>query len=115
MDRWRNEYVVDLCETQRTSKLNSLKVNVNDIKLGIYEKVPRRFCRIAIVTRVPSRDSEIRGEIVRIAKINTILKYPVNKLFTVENIYYDTNQTDKARHRNIASSFPCCQVYLEYL
>ena len=30
------------------------------------------------------------------AKTNTILKRPVNELFTVENTY-DTNQTDIAR------------------
>ena len=33
---------------------------------------------------------------MRIVKTNTILKRPVNKLFTVGNTY-DTNQTDKAR------------------
>ena len=53
--------------------------------------------RIVIVTGVlPRRDSQIRGAIVRIAKINTILKRPVNKLFPVETTYQDTNQTDKA-------------------
>ena len=33
LDRWRHEYVVNLRETQQTSKLNinSLKINVNDI------------------------------------------------------------------------------------
>ena len=35
---------------------------------------------------------------MRIAKANTVLKWPVNNLFTVENIYHDTNQTDKASH-----------------
>ena len=93
-------------ETQRTSKLNidSLKININDIVLDFYEKVSRHFWRIAIVTRVlPSRDSEIRGAIVRIAKTNTILKRPVNKLFAVENTYHDTNQTDKANHKEITS------------
>ena len=45
----------------------------------------------------PSRDSEIRGEIVRIAKTNTILKRPVNKLFAVENTYHDSKQTDKSQ------------------
>ena len=42
LDRWRHGYVVNLRETQRTSKLNinSLKINVNDI---FYEKVPRHF------------------------------------------------------------------------
>ena len=70
--------------------------------LVFYEKVLRHFWRIAIVTRVlPSRDSEIRGAIVRIAKTNTILKRPVNKLFTVENTYHDTNQTDKAREQKL--------------
>ena len=55
---------------------------------------------IAIVTRVlPSRDSEIRGAIVRIAKTNTILKRPVKKLFPVENTYHDTNQADKAKEQ----------------
>ena len=57
------------------------------------EKVPRHFSRIAIVTGVLlRRDSEIRRAIVRIAKSNTILKSPVNKLFTIENIYHDTDQ-----------------------
>ena len=54
-----------------------------------------------MVTRVlPSRDSEIRGVIVRIKRTNRILKGPVNKLFAVENTYHDTNQTDKASHSN---------------
>ena len=33
-------------------------------------------------------------------KTNTILKRPINKLFTVENTY-DTSQTDKAREQNL--------------
>ena len=81
---------MNLCETQQTSKLNidSLKIKVNDIVLVFYEKVLRHFWRIAILTRVlPSRDSELRGAIVRIA----ILKRPVNKLFAVENTYHDTD------------------------
>ena len=100
---------MNLRETQRTSKLNidSLKINITDIVLVFYEKVPRHFWKISIVTRVlPSRDSEIRGAIVRIAKTNTILKRPVNKLFAVENTYHDTNQTDKASNKEIASPFP---------
>ena len=78
---------MNLRGTQRTSKLNidSLKVNVNDVVLVFYEKVLRHFWKIAIVTRVlPSRDSEIKGAIVKIAKTNTILKRPVNKLFALE-------------------------------
>ena len=84
--------------------------------LVIYEKVPRHFWRIAIVTRVlPSRDSEIRGVIVRIAKTNKILKRPVNNLFTVEKIYHDTKQIDKANHREITYPLPCYPVNREYL
>ena len=97
-------YVVNLCETQRTSKLNinSQKINVNDIVLVFYEKVPKHFWRIAIVMRVlPIRDSEVKGAIVRIAKTNTILKLPVNKFLAVENTYHDTNQTDNASHKEI--------------
>ena len=95
-------------------KYKPLKINVNGIVLVFYEKVSRDFWRIVIVTRVlPSRDSEIRGEIVRIAKTNTILKRPVNKLFAVENTY-DTKQTDKVSHKEIASPFPCCPMSREY-
>ena len=89
-------------ETQRTSKLsiNSPNINVNDIVLVSDEKVPIHFWRTAIVTWVlPNRVSEIRRAIVRIAKTNTILERPVNKLFTVENTCYDTNQTDNAREQ----------------
>ena len=68
--------------------------------LVFYEKVPSYFWRIAIVTRVlPSRGSEIRGVIVRIAKTNKILKRPVKNLFAVENTYHDTNQTDNPREQ----------------
>ena len=100
---------MNLRETQRTSELNidSLKINVNDIVLVFYEKVPRHFWRISIVTWVlPSRNSEIRGPIVRIAKTNTILKRRVSKLFAVESTYHDTNQTVKPSHKEIASPSP---------
>ena len=77
--------------------------------------MPKHFWRIAIVTRVlPSRDSEIRGAIVRITKTNTILKRPLNKLFAVESTYYDNNRTDKTSHREIASPFLCYPVNREY-
>ena len=64
--------------------------------------MPRHFWKIAIVTGVlPSRDSEIKGVIVRIKKTNAILKRPVNKLFPTEYTYHDTNQTDKAREQKL--------------
>ena len=66
------------------------------------EKVPKHFWRIVLVAGVlPSRDSEIRGAIVKTAKTNTILKCPINKLFTIENAYHDTNETDKSREQNL--------------
>ena len=51
LDKWRHRYVVNLRETQQTSKLNInfLKINANDIVLVFYAKVPRHFLRIAIV------------------------------------------------------------------
>ena len=55
---------------------------------------------------LPIRDSEIRGEKVRVAKTKTILKRPVNKLFAVKNTYHDTNQTDKVSHQEIAYPSP---------
>ena len=64
------------------------------------EEVPIHVLEIAIlIGLLPSTDFEIREAIVRIAKTNTILKQPVNILFTVENTYHDTNQTDEAREQ----------------
>ena len=66
------------------------------------EKVPRNFWRITIVTGVlSSRDSEIKGAIVRIKKTNAILKRHVNKLFPIEYTCHDTNQADKARKQKL--------------
>ena len=96
--------VVNLRKTQRTSKLNinSQKVNVNDIVLVFDEMVPRHFRRIFMVIGVlPSRNSEIKGAIVTMAKTYTVIKRPVNKVFTVKNTYHDTNQADKAREQKI--------------
>ena len=66
------------------------------------EKVPKHFWRIAIVAgALPSRYSEIRGAIVKSAKTNTILKRPINKFFTIENTYHDTDQTDKTKEQKL--------------
>ena len=43
---------------------------------------------------------------MRIEKTNTILKRPINKLFPVENTYHDTDETDKASNKEIASPSP---------
>ena len=78
------------------------KLPKNYVLLVYDEKVPRHFWKIAIVTgALPSRDSEIKGAIVRIKKTNAILKRPVNKLFPTEYTYHDTNQTDKAREQKL--------------
>ena len=78
------------------------KLQKNYVLVVYDEKVPRHFWKIAIVTGVlPSRDSEIKGAIVRIKKTNAILKRPVNKLFPIEYTYHDTNQTDKAREQKL--------------
>ena len=78
------------------------KINIIDIVLVYDEMVPIHFWRVAIVTGVlPSRDSEIRGAIVRMTKNSTILKGTVNKRFTNKNSYYNINQTDKAREQKV--------------
>ena len=67
------------------------------------EKVPWHFWRIAIITGVlPSRDSEIRVAVVRIAKSNIILKLPANKPLPIKNTYQDTSQTDETREQKLS-------------
>ena len=94
-DGWRHEYEVNLRETQLALKLNiNSKKNIANNIVLVFDETVQHFWRIAIVKWIlPSRDSEIRWKVVRIVKPNTILKRPVNKLFTVENTHHDTNQT----------------------
>ena len=96
--------IANLRQIQQTSTLNanSPKVNINDTVLVYDEKVSILFWRSVIVTGVlPSRDSQIRKGIVRIAKANTILKRSVNYFLTVGNRYHDTKQTNKAREQKL--------------
>ena len=97
----RHEYVVNLCETQRASKIK-YKLLKNYVVLVYDEKMSRHFWRIGIVTRVlPSRDSETKRSDGRIEKHNATLKHLVNKLFPTEYTYHDTKQTDKAREQKL--------------
>ena len=101
-----NCIIFDIGETQFTWDTTNIKIKnkhpKNYVLLVYDEKVPRHFWKITIVTRVLlSRNSEIKGAIVRVKKINGILKHPVNKLFPIEYIYHDTNQTDKAREQEL--------------
>ena len=38
---------------------------------------------------------------MRIKKVNSILKRPVNKLYPIEYTYHDPNQTDKGRGQKL--------------
>ena len=53
------------------------------------ERYPENFGQMPLTGVLPSRDSEIRGAIVWIAKTNVILKCSVNKLFPIENRYQE--------------------------
>ena len=66
------------------------------------DMVPRHSWKIVIVTGLlPSRDSEIRGAILRIAKANTIFKYPLNKQLKI----YIVTLTKQIRQGNKS----CCK------
>ena len=83
--------MVNLRETQRTSKLNIKRWKVAQTLL---QELP-------LTGALPSKESEIRGAIVLIAKTNKILRYPINKLFPIENTYQDTIQAGTAGEQNL--------------
>ena len=56
------------------------------------ERYPDTFGELPLTGVLPSRDSKIRGAIVRMAKTNAILKCPVNKLFPIENTYQEPTE-----------------------
>ena len=58
-------------------------------------KLPKNYVALEILKQ--------RGVIaVRVKKANTILKRPVNKPFSTEHIYHNTNQIDKVRKQNLS-------------
>ena len=59
------------------------------------ERYPDTFGELPLAGLLPSKDSEIRGALVRMVKINAILKRPVNKLFPIENAKNQPNGYDK--------------------
>ena len=61
---------------------------------------PDTFAELPLTGVLPSRESEIRGTML-IAKTNKILRYPVNKLFPIENTYQDTIQAGTAGEQNL--------------
>ena len=65
------------------------------------KRYPDTFGELSLTGVLPSRDSEIRGAIARIANINAVLKGLVNKIFPIENTYQDTNQTGTTRQQNV--------------
>ena len=79
------------------SDITNIKIKYELLKnyaaLNYDGKVSRHFWRIAIVTGVlPSRDFEIKEEIVRVVKTNAILNVSlILKMY--ENTYNDTNKT----------------------
>ena len=56
------------------------------------EKYPDTFADLPLTGVLPSRDSEIRRAILRMAKTNATFKRPVNKLFPIENTYLETTK-----------------------
>ena len=51
------------------------------------ERYPDTFGELLLTGLLPSRDSEIRGAIVKISKTNAIFKRLVNKFFPIEYTY----------------------------
>ena len=58
-------------------------------KYKMRESCPNYFRELPLTEVLPSRDSKLRGAIVRMAKTNEILNCPVNKLFSIENTYQE--------------------------
>ena len=78
-------------------------VNIK-VKYKKVKRCPDTFRELLLTGVLPSRDSEKREAIVRIAKTNAILKRPLNKHFPKQNTYQDTNQTGMARDQTLRRS-----------
>ena len=73
-DSLRHEHVVNL-----SWDTTNIKIKYKELK-----RRPDTFWELPLTGLLPSRDSEIRWAIVRIARTNAILKRPVNKFFPIE-------------------------------
>ena len=100
-------YVSVLSRT--TDKINRISNHVCDrwdttnikIKYKKLKRCPDVLGELPLTDVLPSRDTETRGAIVRIAKTSKILKRSVNKLFPTENGYQDINQTGTTREQKL--------------
>ena len=73
------------------------------IKYRKAKRCPNTFRELPLTGALPSRDLEIRGVIMGIAKINTVFKLPLNKLSSSKNKYQGTNQTAKGSKKGSKS------------
>jgi len=84
--RWSLEYLTSLRDISINMKNSASKQpNLNDIVIIYEDKQPRNNWRIGkIVELIKSKDNQIRGAKVLVAKTKNIIDRPINRLYPVE-------------------------------
>ena len=89
-DRWKKKYQINLREHRKVKLqiFNRPQIQLKDVVIDEEEiRQSRSMWRVGIVEKLlQGKDRQIRGAKVRIPKMNSILKRPVNLLYLVERM-----------------------------
>ena len=87
--RWHKEYLCNLREHQKLTKVKTTLpiININDIVIVHEEKIPRSRWRLGRITElIYGRDNRVRSANVKLSKTDTIITRPINRLFPIEQL-----------------------------
>ena len=96
-NRWRHEYLTNLCESHNASVKNGNKPTIKKDDIVVIEEpnLPRSTRKLAKVHEViVSNDGNIRSALLKVAKIKMFVKEPVNKLYLVESHLETVNKKE---------------------
>ena len=88
-DHWRKEYLINLRENHKVKlqKFNRPQKQLKDVVIVEEERQSRSVWRVGIVEELlQGKDSQIRGAKVKVPKVKSILKRPVNRLYLAERM-----------------------------
>ena len=96
-NRWRHEYLKNLCESHNASVKNGNKPTIKKDDVVIIEEpnLPCSTWKLAMVHEViVSKDGSIRSALVKVAKTEMFVKRPADKLYLVESHLETVNKRE---------------------
>ena len=88
-ERWRREYLNMLRDYHKIALTNKNHptISLNDVVLIAEKRKPRSTWKMGIVVElIKGKDDNVRGTIVRVPKLNSLITRPICKLYHIESL-----------------------------